>query len=252
MKSSRRFRFSAMLPILAAALVGVSTFAGAQMRTLKIEGSGEVFMLKELGAIISEGENGLAVLMVLPPEQRAKAYRDIDLQEGDVIMMFNGKRAKTSVQIEEAYDGLKIGDEIKLGIKRDKDMMIATLAKANPDDLPGQMKIMKSDSCPASADMTLAGVGLMLTKDNGKLIIDDVLVGLADKFTGPLPEKGDVILKIQGTPISQPDQLSEIFDKIKTGEKVDMVLGRGDQEISTGFAKPDCTQGKPMIIRKQG
>jgi len=250
MQYPRKTRFVA---ILLTSLFVVFWFqaAGAQVRTMRIEG-GEVFMLKELGAIISEGDNGLTVLMVLPPEQRAKAYRDIDLQEGDVIMMFNGKKMKTAAQMDEIYEGMKVGDEIKLGIKRGKDMMIAALAKANEDDLPGQMKMVKREGCPASGNITMTGVGLLLKTDNGKPVIDDVIEELTGDFSGPKPEQGDVLLKIQGTAIDKPEQVDEVLAKIKTGEKVDLVLKRGDEEIVTGFVKPECSQDKPLIIKKQG
>lgn len=252
MKESHRICRIAVLSMAAVVMLWFPMAAGAQVHTLKIGGDGEIFLLKELGAIISESDQGMSVLMVLPQDQRAKAYRDIDLQEGDILVMFNGKRMKTAGQMEEAYGGLKIGDEIKLGIKRDKDMMITTLAKANPNDLPGQMKIMKGPSCPASGDMTLADVGVMLKKEEGKLIVDEVVAELADQFTGAVPEKGDVILKVNGTTISRPEQLSEVFTNIKNGEKVDIVLGRKGQEVTTGFVKQECGEGKPMIIKKQG
>lgn len=252
MKDSHQIYLIAILLTVFAIILWFPMAAGAQVHSLKIEGDGEIFMLKELGAIISESDQGMSVLLVLPPKQRAGAYRDVDLQEGDIIMMFNGQRMKAAGQIEEAYDGLKIGDEIKLGIKRDKDMMIVTFAKANPDDLPGQMKIMKGSSCPASSDMTLAGVGVTLKKEGGKLVVDEVIPELAGKFSGTMPEKGDVVLKIQGTAISQPEQLSEIFSKIENGEKVEMVLVRKGQEVVTGFVKQECAGGKSLIIKKQG
>jgi S1-C subfamily serine protease len=229
-----------------------SSIAPAQTRTIKLTGDQDIFMLKELGAVITDSEDGLSVMMVMPGDRRAKDFQDVDLREGDIIMMANGKKMKNVGQLEELYDSLSIGDEIKFGLKRGKDMMIESLTKADPDDLPGEIMMMKKGEDDGSVCTDLVEGGLLLKEDNGKFIVEDFIEQMADKITGPLPERGDVLLKIQGTPITKSVKISDIYSEIKTGEKVDLVLDRAGESINVSFTKQGCGGEKPLIIKKQG
>jgi S1-C subfamily serine protease len=226
------------------------TIAFAQPRTLKLSGDQDVFMLDELGAVIADAENGPRILMVLPKEQRTEAYRDVDLREGDTILMVNGKKITGARQLKELYEGLDIGDDLKLGIRRGKELLIESLAKADPDDLPAQMMIIKGGEGSDGVATVMAAVGLILKAVDGKVVIDEVLPGMNDKFTGGMPQKGDVIVKLQETSITQPGQISEIYAKLKTNDQVRLTLDRQGTEVSIGFAKQECTGNKPLIIKK--
>ena len=77
------------------------------MQTLKFEaGDGDMFMLPEVGGIVVESNAGPQLQMVLPNNHRAKDYKTLDLQVGDIIKMFNGKSMKTVSSLQETYDAL--------------------------------------------------------------------------------------------------------------------------------------------------
>ncbi|UCD18074.1 MAG: hypothetical protein JSV44_03965, partial [Candidatus Zixiibacteriota bacterium] len=151
--------------------------------------------------------------------------------------------------IEETYNKLAVGDEIKLGLRRNKDMLIETLIKADPDSLPALTMIQRQEygSSIASA---LLDIGLILTENDGKITIDDIVQELAGGITGGPPERGDVIQKIQGQTITDPGQLPQICSKIKTGEKVELVLFRNGAEVPISYMKQGCENGKPLLIKK--
>jgi len=96
----------------------------------------------------------------------------------------------------------------------------------------------------------MAGVGLILKETDGKVIIDEVLPGVDDKFTGDVPKKGDVILKIQETSITQPGQVPEVYSKLKANDQVRLTIDRQGTEITFSFAKQECIGNKPLIIKK--
>ncbi len=242
-------RLTVMVIILS--LLSMSV-AFSQKRTIKLSGDQDMFMLKELGAVVTDSENGLTVMMVMPGEHRAKAYQDVNLLEGDIIMMANGKKMKNVGQLEKLYESLKIGGEIKLGLKRGKEMMIESLTKADPDDLPGEIMMMKKGDDDGSISTALVDAGLILKDDNGKFIVEDFIEQMADKITGPTPERGDVLVKIQGTVITKSAKISDIYSEIKAGEKVDLVLDRAGEAINISFTKQECGGDKPLIIKKQG
>lgn len=222
--------------------------AAAQTRSLVINPGSEIFLLKELGAVISDSDSGLTVLMVLPAEQRGTAYKNVDLREGDRVLMLNGKLMQSPGHLEKTYDQLAAGDELKLGIRRGRDMLIEALVKANPDDLPQQMMVKTCGDNPVSA--SLADAGLILKELNDKIVIDDVIPDLVKNFTGSKPEKGDIILKVQGSAVSAGEQVPEIYSAIRSGDRVELVLERQGREISSGFIKPGCGAAKPTIIKK--
>jgi PDZ domain-containing secreted protein len=81
---------------------------------------------------------------IAPPEGTLpKEYEDIDIQGGDIIKMMNGKRVKTTDAIKKIYEELEIGDEIKLGVKREDEMFIVTFKKADPAEMKGKMMIRR-------------------------------------------------------------------------------------------------------------
>lgn len=229
------------------------------VKTMTLSGEpGELFMLPEVGAIIIKSDDGPKVEMVLPSDQRPENYKTADIQAGDIIKMFNGKSMKTVLLIEETYNALGIGDELKFGVRRDKDIFIVKFGKMDPKDAPGQMMIK---TCPASGAgeigdiiSNLVEIGLVLNEKEGQIFVADVITEMPTVFTGAQPETGDQLIKIQSHKITSTKELAQIYGKIKAGEKTDLTMLRGGKEIVLQFVKPKSGPGaKPVkIIRKQG
>ena len=213
---------------------------------------GDIFMLPELGAIIVKSDDGPKVEMVIPPEHRPEKYRTVDLQIGDIIKMFNGKSMKTVPMCEEIYKGITVGDDVKLGIKRGKEMLIQTFAKADENDMASQMMVkMKTSEEDISADFI--DIGLLLEEKDGKIFVADVISEMGFKFEGGQPAKGDELIRIQDDKITSPEDLKMKYDKIKVGERVSLVFLRDGKEVTLKFDKPEAKEAKPIkIIKKQG
>jgi len=154
MKRSRIF-----LPLLLLTLVALA--ASAQERIMRMGGpdgkvrviKGEIFDIPELGALIIKGDDGLKVEHVMPAEARPKAYADVDIKSGDLVLLVNGKRVKTIKDVEKQYGAVAVGEEIKLGLQRGEETLISRFAKADPKDLPQRKIIMrKSDGGKGDAD----------------------------------------------------------------------------------------------------
>lgn len=90
-----------------------------------------------------------------------------------------------------------------------------------------------------------AGAGTFLRqlelnpKLNGERFVGWQLVQLVDKF-GPLVDvdllPGDVLLAINGKPISRPDQLQSVWDSLRTANAVTAQVWRGDAQLTLEFA----------------
>lgn len=65
------------------------------------------------------------------------------------------------------------------------------------------------------------------------------LVQLIDR-TGPLNDidvaPGDVLLAVNGQPLSRPDQLQAVWDSLRTANELDADLWRGDAKLRLSFA----------------
>ncbi len=219
-------------------------------------GDGEMFMFKELMAGVMQHEDGPQVEFAMPSEQRLEVYRKVDIKQNDIIMMVNGKRIRTVDNLRKAFESIKIGEDVKLGIKRGKDMTIVSFAKGDPDKFPkmkittmsgpagkgkdegGAMTIVRGGPGAVEVAM-LSGTGILVAKKQDALVImafmEDGKQALGDADI----QVGDRIVSFQGGEVTETDKLSELFDEIKVGEEITLVLAREKKEFTVTFAKPE-------------
>lgn len=143
---------------------------------------GEMFDLQELGAIILLKENKVKVEFVIPEQARHADYRDVDIKANDEIIIVNGKKISTTVELENSYKSLSIGEEVKLGIKRDDNLMLITFKKADPESLPKRkmMKIKVNESGQSDAEQEVEINGKKYKAKDGKVIVDEEEILLKD------------------------------------------------------------------------
>ncbi len=255
--SCQYFQTVRTMIILAVMLIaGISHSAEerkTQAMTVKLDG--DVFLLKEFGGIITESDSAVKIEMVMPSGNRAEKYKEVDIQAGDIIKMINGKSLTSVKNLKEIYEELAIGDEIKLGLFRGKRMLIVQFEKADPKELPGQMMIMAKPGPDGDAATSLIDAGLILAEKNGKIIVEEIIDNMMAEFTGQTPQKGDVITGIQGTSLTSTEQLREIYNKIESGQTVELTMLRQGEEIAAGFPKPnkgECPATKMLKVKKAG
>ena len=241
-------RITRMVMITALSLWLSTALMAAQTAQLEIEG--QPFVLDEFGAVIAEHDGIVEVqMMILPQDQRAAAYRDVDFKEGDQIIMINGKRAKTAADIEAAYNDLKTGDKITLAIKRDQARMMVSFPKADPEKQGARIMVR---TAPAGAENAtpILSLGILVTETEGEVEVVDAL-----KAPPGFPEKikfnkGDIIAKLQGQPVTSVSDFEERYNAIETGEEVTIEKRNGGDVNEFSFAKPEAPQGR-MMIKKQ-
>jgi type II secretory pathway component PulC len=73
---------------------------------------------------------------------------------------------------------------------------------------------------------------------DGQRFVGWQLVQLLDQ-TGPLHDvdvvPGDVLLAVNGKPLSRPDQLQAVWDSLRTANQIDAELWRGDAKLTLSF-----------------
>lgn len=90
---------------------------------------------------------------------------------------------------------------------------------------------------------------------NGKRFVGWQLVQLLDR-TGPLVDvdlvPGDVLLAVNGRPLSRPDQLQAVWDSLRTANELRAQLWRGEAKLELAFViepKVDPTTVPAPIVR---
>jgi len=249
--------------------LGISPFATNAVGQVMIKVEGDAFMIKEIGATLIEADGKLEVAFVLPGESRLKAYKSVDIEQNDVILMVNGKKVVSASDIREIFDATKPGDEIKIGLKRGKNMMIVSFERADPESLPklrtvtyemsdedsegghapGEVTIMRGDGPPGEDLAMLEGSGLIAKEEDGTVVIAMVMPHAKDLFGSIEVKEGDRIVSVQGKEVSDVAALLELYANIEPGSEVTLLLERADEKFSVTFEKA-TGQNKVMMINK--
>jgi S1-C subfamily serine protease len=246
--------------VLLAIFAGLALSAGAQqMMMLKSSGG---FLIPELMAMVEVQDKQVVITNKLPGTRLPKEYQAIDIAEGDIILMANGKKISTAEELEKLYNEAAIGQEIKLGIKREGSMRLVSFKKADPKDMPVMKKIVMggdgagidSSGGPGSKVLNLSQGGDMLPLPEMGLIVStkdkklkvEVVIPMDGKkvFTEELKE-GDVIRSLQGKEITTENEFKKIYDAIAVGEEGQLTVERSGKTITSGF-----TKSKPIKIIK--
>jgi S1-C subfamily serine protease len=269
-EKSRSLMLGAAL-VLALASTGMT--AQTFTKVVKTVDDTSMFLIPELGAMIAAYDAGLTVDMVLPEDQRKDEYKSVDLQEGDIIKMMNGKRMMSPVDIKDAYEALSVDDEVKLGIKRGQSLQIVSFPKGDIKDTPQVVMVtsggpggcaagdvpvganvqqikVSGDNVDMEGMMALIGLGLLLKEAGGHIVVDQVLPNTPKGPPEDFPVKGDIIKRIQGKDVSSSKELAELFKGIKTSETMTLTFSREGKSLTSTFAKPEAGQGKMIMKTK--
>lgn len=255
-----------MTVILLSIQLGAADFSSR--KTIESNDGGMVF-LSELGAVITESDDGLLVEMVLPVEQRDSEYQDVDLQQNDLVLMLNGKRMKSIQILQDGYEALSTGEMAKLGIKRDGQMMIVSFPKSetDPEKKPRMMVMtMEVDDSAGGAEprielttpdgkttasAALVDLGVMLDDQEGDPTIIAVLPNLVAALSETEIEVGDIIRSLQGEEVASGAELSDRYESVAVGDTVRLLVDRDGAEVEISFIKPEPQRGMIIKHRKE-
>lgn len=240
----------ALVWLLSATFVGFES-AGQEMIRFSSDSS---LMIREIGAILETGDDGLNVAIVMPAEARAEGYGDVDVRRGDLVLMINGRRVREIEVAREILGGAGIGDEIALGIRRGGDSVIARFALADPDSLPERLVFDGSGGGPGDGHgvaverrmmfqgegeltpLLALGVILQTVEEDGVevLKIGGILPHMATAF-----EEGDVLKTVAGDAIESAQWLVDQVESADAGTVFEFTVERGDETVDVEQAKSD-------------
>lgn len=206
----------------------------------------QLLNVPELSVMILEQESELVVDHVMEKEMRMKGYETTDLEEGDRILMANGRKLAGIKDLRELYEKTPPGAVVKLGVKRAGGTVMASFVKADPKSLPKTRMIISGGE-----DMDILGipqVGLILGAKGEDVVVDHVLENAAKELGDADVKKGDVITMLNTFPVKSFADLQKRYEGIPAGDRVELIAKRGTKTTTLTFAKPK-EEGK-VIIRK--
>jgi S1-C subfamily serine protease len=90
--------------------------------------------------------------------------------------------------------------------------------------------------------------GLILSEKGKSVVVKDVLPDPQTEVRGEA-KQGDVVVKINGSPVSSLKEFRTAYEKLPVGSKIQLGTSRSGKDLKLEFAKPK-DDGK-MIIRRQ-
>ncbi|MDA8019943.1 MAG: PDZ domain-containing protein [Thermoanaerobaculia bacterium] len=222
--------------------------------------SDDTLMIREIGAILESTDDGVRVAVAMPAEARPEAYRDVDVREGDVILVINGRRIREFATARELLEQAEVGDEIALGIDRDGRSVIVRFPKADPSSLPDRMVYQGPGGGHAMAvesQMMIGGEGVDLTPVMGLGVIlegdgeepETVTVSVVLPIVETTLQEGDVLKSLGGEAVTSAAAVAESVEALDVGADIQLVVVRGDEEVTVTQAK-SAAQGSVRIRRQ--
>ncbi len=231
----------------------------------KADGAGGIHMINELGVVLTEKDEKISVLMVMPEDSRPEGYKKIDIKKEDEILMINKKWIKSLKSFEEIYNNLDIDELVRMSVRRDGELMIVEFKKIDPEKMPKGRKMLirstdtgegeggmitksfafSSDEGAMEGVEPLMGSGLIVGESDKKVIVK---MKMAERDFGI--KKGDEIISINGQKVISVAQLVKEYGKIKTGEKVELGYKSGGKELTASFEKEEAKGGIRLINKK--
>ena len=202
-------------------------------------------ILREIGAVITEEKGTIKVMMVPPKESRPKDMEDVDLKIGDEVGMAAGKRIKTLKELKDAYAGSAVGEQFKLGVRREGAAHVVSFTRKDEKDLPQGGRMMIRQGGPGGDENSdfFPAFGIGIGKKANDIVISEVLPN------GPKDlKKGDIVKTLNGKEMKTIADFNKEFDATKIGATLKLELLREGKQIIVSAPRPE-PKG-PVIIRK--
>jgi S1-C subfamily serine protease len=188
----------------------------------------------------------------------------VDVAEGDISLMINGKLVATPTDVRIVIDSLEVGDEIKLGVKRGREILIVSLPKAEASTGMVRRIVMTAGDEDSEGEeggtvreiVTIGGdavpvidAALLLTDVDGALEVVALIDNLVENIDGYVPQPGDRITAVQGAEVSSVEDFQAAMAELETGSEVEVTCFDGEEQHTFRFTK---TGNEPKVLMKRG
>jgi len=240
-----------MVGLVAATWLLVQQLESQQMVTRRLDASSTVF-LHELGAAVGVAEDSDQVrfLIVPPAAARAPGAAEVDVEQGDVVLMAAGRRVRTVDDLRSVYEDTAEGDELKLGLRRgDRRFLIAFTRAAAPEAGTlvshggggAQVMQIRVGGDEGGSVEVLPELGVVLAEEDGTPRVSARLP-LPGTESVPLSE-GDLITAVNGVVVTSLAELMASYGAIEVGGSIELTLVRGGETQRVELVKTAADTG---------
>ena len=164
---------------------------------------------------------------VIPIEGAPAAMAGV--KEGDVIIEADGKKVREWTELPESLKGKKPGDKVTLKVLRGKETKEITVTLGKRPEEPRAAAPPPPKAEPSKPVEKPGRIGITPGDPTGKgMAIEKVGAESAAGKAGI--QAGDVLAKLDATPIWKESDLKAFMDKTKPGQKVEVTILRGGEE----------------------
>lgn len=180
--------------------------------------------------------SGALVSDVVPGSPAAKA----GVQAGDVLTRFDGKAVDSSSALPVLVSLTENGNEVKVELWRNGKLETSNVrleARPNQDAAKAKSERVKDGGFGLSlrALTPEAREQLGIEAERG-VLVSEVAPGSSAARAGL--RSGDVIIEVQGKPVSGPAELAGALGKLGSGQVARLKVARGDSKSFIAIAKP--------------
>ena len=211
------------LLILAILFLSVPSVLSQGKPEIKLN-SDDAFDLQEVGAFIIKEKDKIKVQFVAPENKRLPGYQNVDLKKDDFIMKANGKDVKKLSELKESYENLKVGKDLKLEVKRGKNIIMVAVKKADPKILPKRHAV-NPDFKKMENKVLLEGYGILIANINEKPMIEKLLMDNNELVNKAGLKGGDLLTNINGQEIKTFIQFKTAYESLNPGQDVKIKFG---------------------------
>jgi C-terminal processing protease CtpA/Prc len=180
--------------------------------------------LQEVGAYIIKEKDKIKVQFVAPENKRLPGYQNVDLKKDDIILKVNGHDAKKLSELKESYENLKVGRDLKLEVKRGKNIIMVAVKKADPKILPKRHAV-NPDFKKMENKVLLEGYGILIANINEKPMIEKLLMDNNELVKKAGLKGGDLLTNINGQEIKTFIQFKKAYERLNPGQNVKIKFG---------------------------
>lgn len=207
----------------------------AQMQTMSFDASTSL-LLQEFQAMLTFEDELISVAMRMGRDE-AKVGKD-RLEQGDIILMMNGKRATDVETLRALYEETPTDEEIKIGVRRGEERFILTAKKgAIPEGGGMRMSIQLDDDGSGERPVIVQSIGLLIGDSDGAIIVERVIPPMMPDELKALEIEGYTITEFNKEKPESAALLKEKLDALEVGADLSFTFEKDGDEKSVSFKK---------------
>ena len=187
------------------------------------------------------------------------AAKEAGLQEGDIVLSFNGTKINTVEDLQKIVQQQKIGDKITVGyLRNDKKYDATAILKAAEKDIYHVEKRMdyskrlhrekSCDPCKKLEQLRAEPfIGVYINTDSDNAKITDVIENTAAENK---LKADDIILAINDEKIGDYDNLKSVLKKYRPGQQVKISFERNGKIDKTKVRLSSLADRDPIYTKK--